>query len=198
MKTRQNGVRLFAVAGAILTAVAVPMAYPADIFVGTGFGLSLSVPDRSDRRTILPFPSYRLKWGTISLIGVVLPGHASFFAEVMVQGYRRVVYPEPSSNEVILGFGGSVELRLFEDMRKTFNPYFQMGMGFLSGTGGGSTSSRKDYPPTASARIAVGARVRVAKALYFDPSVSFISGSQSLLFRARLWSYRSTHPLAEC
>jgi hypothetical protein len=186
MRTRPKKFRSWCAVAILLIAGTVPGAYAADIVVGTGFGFSLSVAGHPDIRTLLPLPSYEPKWGSMSSIGVVLPRHSSLLAEVLVQGYDRLFVFDPNPHGVLAGLGAALEFRLFADIRKTLNPYGRIGMGLLFRTSSISPSTGEDYPTAVSLRLGIGARLRLAKAFYFDPSVSFFSGSSSLLFQAGL------------
>jgi hypothetical protein len=146
----------------------------AEILVGAGLGYSFSLEGNPHVITLAPVPSHELGIGSISSIGIVLKDHLAVFTEVCLQRYdgsRTFVY-----------WGGAVEFRLFEDTRKPWNPFAGIGaFGLLSS---GNSGTGGDYPGAISGEFHAGVRIRLMKALYFRPRVSFLLAPSSLMLQA--------------
>lgn len=194
MKTTARSLRSSALAASFVLVFLTVKSYGTQVLIGLNYGYSSALTQvRYDQYSLDYYTSPKLKACLSSSIGIAFNTHFSLIAEWFRQEFDEVNHYMSDAGDVVSGssstefdyFGLSLEYRFFKDIRRSWNPYFNVGaygLFYLDLFGGGAP----EYPKTVCFKAAAGARIRVAGPLYFNPLVAYYSGSSSVSFQAGL------------
>ncbi len=158
--------------------------YCADFILGAGLGYSLPMSSTLYGSHPAGYVTRSLKTCSIQSIGVA-GGHFGLFLEGCVQKYSEswAGYGAAYSHENFLYLGAAMEYRFYSDIRRIINPYVGLGafaLFYLDLFGSGPP----EYPKTGSINFSVGTRIRLAKVLYLNPRMTYLTGSSALALQA--------------
>lgn len=190
MESSRGDLRRTALAIAVVLILTTLHSYGADFVIGAGGGYSLAFKER--RILLYEGTMERLAKPRECLsasIGLSMRNRISLIAEFLYQRYDAIdrTYPEGTLittwhfGDPIYYVGVSLEYRLFEEVRRSWNPYFSCGFFKLLYLWGAP-----EYPSSVSIKLGVGTRIRLSGPLYLNPRVAYISGISGLSFQAGL------------
>ena len=193
MKTTARTLRVSSLAAALVLVFLTATGYGAHITFGLSYGYSAGLTQVRYDSYNVDYTSPRLRACASTSVGIVFNGHVSLFAEAFIQQYDEVYHAmsngggavSESSGTKFSYFGLSLEYRFFRDLRRSWNPYIDVGIYgllYLDFFGFGPPA----YPKTGCFKAAVGTRIRVAGPLFLTPQVAYFSGSSSVSFQAGL------------
>jgi hypothetical protein len=193
MKSTARIRRSSALAAAFILIFLTSKSYGAHVVIGLNCGYSSTLRDVRYGESYLEYTAPKLKACFSSSVGIVFRNHFSLIVETFVQEFDEVHHYLSNTGDVISGssgakflyFGLSLEYRFFRDIRRSWNPYINVGAYtslYLNLFGLGSP----EYPKNGCFRAAVGTRIKLAGPLYLNPQVVYFSGSSSVSFQAGL------------
>jgi hypothetical protein len=167
--------------------------------IGIGYGFPLALTEvRYDDSTggsgYGYYSSPRLKGCLLVSIGFISTDHFGFILEAFDHKYSEALHRKSSAADVIIDsydqsfayLGFALEYRLFKGLQRYWNPYINVGAFISLNVFNPYDLGSPEYPQTSCLKVALGTKIRVTGPFYLNPRVSYISGSQSLLFQAGL------------
>jgi hypothetical protein len=186
-----KGVRSIGAALVLIAGFVTVPGFAVDFVIGAGGGYSLALTERRmglyGEGTVERLAEPRACLS--ASLGLSFRGHFSLVAEFHHQWVDAVdrTYPGGEiiatwpNTEPFAYLGLSLEYRLFEDVRKSWNPYFSFGVYGLLWLFG-----PPEYPSSTSFKMAAGAKIRLTGPLFLNPRVAYYSGMSGLSFQVGL------------